>query len=170
MPDLLPAPSSDVGALARRLIECADFTAVAPLLDALRERQRGGTATKLMAAVAEWAYQAENLNTYRRRWANRARGLLMLFWHDLFDLTATLAAAEGSTVTEEQAEEQYGDGAEADDGVPTVAGMMPARIRMDQDVAAGQWVELQTRNRTVPGDVVEFYQVAVLATDQTEQS
>jgi hypothetical protein len=93
LPDLPRAARSDVGDLARRLIEHADLSAVVPLVDALRERSVG-ESQMFLREIAKLAVQKVAIGR-RGGWGLFVNSyLLPRFWFDLFDLTETLAAIE----------------------------------------------------------------------------
>lgn len=90
LPKFLAAPESEVGRLARRLIEYADLSCVRPLLDELdaqgRERDSEFIRDVLGAMMV-------NRNLDWQFFVIRVGGRM---WFDLFDLTESLAALEAS--------------------------------------------------------------------------
>lgn len=95
LPDLAPAPTSEIGALARNLIEYADLASVPAILDHLSQMGRVEQRQALLDWVTHSA--APVLRDEPRpwhKWDLHAGNLVRLFWHDLFDLGAALALIE----------------------------------------------------------------------------
>lgn len=95
LPDLLPAPTSDIGLLARRLIEYADLSVVRPLLQALEDARRDEDLQRFKFSLRVHCINFIIHGKQRRGWELPAVDLLEVFWFDIFDLTESLAALEG---------------------------------------------------------------------------
>jgi hypothetical protein len=82
LPDLLPAPTSDLQLLVRRLIEYADWSLLPALMDELRDRSRVDDIRQLQTKLTQhlitvWAND---------RWIEWVEYLWRLFLFDLFDV------------------------------------------------------------------------------------
>lgn len=91
LPALPPAPPSDLQALVRRWFECADFSAVGPILDELqalgRHRDHADLLRWLAGAVGRHAADP----TARLDWhAGPPEELWRLFCFDLFDFASSV--------------------------------------------------------------------------------
>lgn len=87
LPDFPAAPYSEVQALAKRLIEFADFSTLVPLFDLLKEQGRTADLEKLQTVVASVLRQIHNATVFRTDWwEDWAYELDGVFFFDLWDL------------------------------------------------------------------------------------
>lgn len=88
LPAIMPAADSEIGRLARRLIEYADLSAVRPLLDMLEEQGRREDARQISYALG-----AMILNKHLD-WSFFVIHAAGCLWRDLLDTTEGLAELE----------------------------------------------------------------------------
>jgi hypothetical protein len=89
LPDLLPAPYSDLQALVRRLLEYADWSVLPALLDELKASGREREIRWLQGHIAQHLCRSDSVvKTYKVFVAH----ILGIYWFDLFDVTSTAAA------------------------------------------------------------------------------
>ncbi len=94
LPDLAPAPASDLQALLRRFIEYADWGAVRPLLDCLNEAGRHEDAIEVKRLFGKFFTKQVSEPDWlcpRSMWDYRVDDLMARFAFDLFAPEACVA-------------------------------------------------------------------------------
>lgn len=149
LPDILPAPHSDVGAMARTLIEYADLSVVPALLDELR-RVDPDKEKQLRDQLTEFAVNWIPIDKfpYPRPlpdWQSAVYRFIRLFWFDLFDLTDTTAKMEEELVKASEPPDygEYAPGTPAANGLLGPVNYGPTRFLAVEDISAGQYIELR---------------------------
>ncbi len=140
LPDLLPAPHSDVGAMARTLIEYADLSVVPALLDELEracpaKAQRFREEITHLSSSCVRAAQSQYLGPVPH-WDWAVDIFIRLFWFDLFDLTDSMAVVE-TAITR-----QLPPNPDVQEYTPHPP-QGPMRYRATVDISAGQYIELR---------------------------
>lgn len=101
LPDLPRAPYSDVGALAYGFLSTADWSAVPPLLDALREADRHGDVDEVRRIIRGAVQNTHRTNSTMSpmfsadeapwwAWFECVSRLLELFFWDVYDFDCSL--------------------------------------------------------------------------------
>lgn len=86
LPDLPPAPTSDLQALVRRLIEYADFSTLPAICDELQQQNRIKDYTNFRKWVVSEADSLSQHPSNRLYWTSIPYPLRRIFWLDLFSL------------------------------------------------------------------------------------
>lgn len=131
LPDLPPAPYSDLQGLVRTLIEYADLSTLPAIDDELVALGRALQREWFLREFAEVARRSCGDQSRLGRWIWLAERLMDIFWHDLFGWASTIQAIQPQIRRED---ELY----EAQFPVPFDA---PVRaFRVAEDLTAGEWV------------------------------
>lgn len=91
LPDLLPAPTSDLGLLVRRLVEYADWSLLPALMDELNANGRASEVRSLGRLMSYRLTPQKNLLYLPADWGWWAEQLMALFWWDLFSVEGCMA-------------------------------------------------------------------------------
>lgn len=135
LPDLSPAPYSELQGLVRRLIEYADLSVLPAIDDELQQRGMNKERERLYDWFADECRTVAVNSERTIRWKWLAEHLMQVFWFVLYDWQATITTLKDRVRHED---EIY---TEAD--VPMSAQGPANAYQVDEALAAGEWAAIQ---------------------------